>query len=258
VQDRAVRFKSRCPRCQEPVRLGATEIGQLGVRLHAQVHCPRCKHRFVLSLTPSAPPPDRLHPSVDPGVDGEPFAAPLPSGPRKAKPPFRALVDLEPVVPPAAPKQRERPVPFAPLAEGELSAPPARIELNGSTASKSWSMGQGWKRLSDRQQKMVLGVGIGLFAVLVFGWTALQPETTAAGPAVSQTATAAARAPGTGEPVTDQADAALVVEDDPAGPPAAPAPEPLELPPPIAPVVVPAAVQAPVPIPPTALPPFGS
>jgi hypothetical protein len=135
------------------------EISQLCVRLHSQVHCQICQHQFVLSLTPGAPAPDapRRDSQTDAFFASEPADAPPPEGPRKAKPPFRALV--EPEVPVATPKPVNCVAPFAPLPEIDFSTIPGRHDPDGSRSGtrKNRSAGRWWKGLSDRQQKMVLG-----------------------------------------------------------------------------------------------------
>jgi hypothetical protein len=239
-QERPVRFKARCPRCQKPVRLGTAEISQLGVRLHSQVLCPGCQHHFTLSLTPHAPPPDPPDRSARAMPDDFPAEVPAaPQGPRKAKPPFRPLVDANPDTPPEAPAARERPrtAPFAPLSE-DVPAAPSHASDSPGQAGK-WPPGRWWKSLPDRQQKMALAAVIGLFAIAVLGWTALQsapaPTPAATAPqAAKQAAPARKLAADTGKERPAPVQQPLTVEDDLPAPAAAdsePDPGPLVLPP---------------------------
>jgi hypothetical protein len=263
AQNRAVRFKARCPRCRKRVHLGATEISQLGVRLHSQVHCPICQHQFILSLTPGAPPPDERprDSQMDAFVASEPAAAVLPEGPRKAKLPFKPLIEPEQEVSAAPPKPQNRVVPFAPLPENDAPMTPGRYEANGSDTGKTWSPGRWWKGLPDRKQKMVLGVVIGLFAVVVFGWTVLQ---SAAGPAVETTAEAPAptsqATAGASKPATEP-EAPLLIEDDlslPAIATGGPVSAPLVVPPPAQAVSMPDINRFPPSAPAPAMRPSGS
>jgi hypothetical protein len=237
------------------------EISQLGLRLHSQVHCPICEHQFILSLTPGAPLPDgRPRGSqIDAFVASEP-AAPLPEGTRKAKPPFRALVEAEPEVRAAPAKPHDRVVPFAPLPESDVPTMPDRYGPDGSGTGKNRSPGRWWKELPDRKQKMVLGLVIGLFAFVVFGWTALQ---SAAGPVVETAvgAAAASQGPALSNEQAPDPEATPVIEDE-LPPPATATGElasaPLTLLPPAQTVAMPRIDQVPVPHPGRVIRPSGS